>query len=389
MNAETNQFMGFAALLAFIAAWLVAVKSPGLRDWPWPLRHLMGLFCGFVALFDVGLVFQDGGLDIWVILGSLTLALLFVQFSPLVPPFKAGHVENFNYPPRNTKESLPSEKVAAQTETVKREIAALNRIGTIQVPSVTPTTLDQEAVKLVSPKPDPSRKPASNKTSQRKRSTADSKPKMETPMAQIDDDGQPRASFNYAANIKKAMNTLLGICSGLIADGALSDGEIIFLDTWLKDNESILGQWPASSIAERVGGILADGVITEQERSDLFDALSQLDGCSQQETGVVSGMATRLGMNEVYAMAFPGMEFCLTGKFIYGTRAKCEAAIMQRGGIMAHDVSRHVDYLIVGALASKDWVHTSHGRKIQKAMDLIATGHHMTVIAEENWVRFL
>jgi NAD-dependent DNA ligase len=204
-----------------------------------------------------------------------------------------------------------------------------------------------------------------------------------------DADGQPFLAINYKANVEKAMDTLIGLCSGLIVDGKLTDREIAFLDIWLRGHENILHVWPASAIAERVRSILADWIITEAERADLLEALRKLVGGAWEDTGAASGMAIRLPVEKINALDFMDRAFCLTGKFVYGSRTKCEQAVLQRSGRIVKDVSRQVDYLVIGTLASRDWVHTTHGRKIERAVELQKEGFHIRILAEEDWAGYL
>ena len=72
---------------------------------------------------------------------------------------------------------------------------------------------------------------------------------------------------NRHRNSVKALNNLLGICSGLVCDGKLNDDEISYLRTWLLDNTELAGVWPGSIIATRVTDVLRDGIVTEEERA--------------------------------------------------------------------------------------------------------------------------
>ena len=66
--------------------------------------------------------------------------------------------------------------------------------------------------------------------------------------------------------LRRSCESLLGICSGLLADGRLDDQEILFLDTWLAEHSAIANTWPGEVLYERIHAILADGVIDEKER---------------------------------------------------------------------------------------------------------------------------
>ncbi|MDO8293038.1 MAG: hypothetical protein Q7T29_09285 [Gallionella sp.] len=68
-----------------------------------------------------------------------------------------------------------------------------------------------------------------------------------------------RVMANHAHQLRKSCESLLGICTGIIADDALNEREVRFLDLWLKDNADISTIWPGEVIARRIGEVLADG----------------------------------------------------------------------------------------------------------------------------------
>jgi hypothetical protein len=55
--------------------------------------------------------------------------------------------------------------------------------------------------------------------------------------------------------------SLMGIAAGLIADRALSNGEIQYLEKWLEQNAEMATRWPGDVIYDRVRTVLSDGVI--------------------------------------------------------------------------------------------------------------------------------
>lgn len=206
------------------------------------------------------------------------------------------------------------------------------------------------------------------------------------PPTKLDRDGQPPASFNYQRNLTKCMQALLGICQGLIADNQLNEQEVYFLSGWLAENDIVTREWPGSVIAKRVKDILADGTVTLEEAEDLKDSLSKITG-GFLEHGAPSGTSTSI--QEVNTpsdeIVFEGKVFCLTGKFLYGQRTVCQSATVALGAQCSKDVTLSVDYLVIGALASRDWANTSYGRKIEKAMKQRNSGHHICVVEEEAW----
>ena len=204
----------------------------------------------------------------------------------------------------------------------------------------------------------------------------------------LDNEGQPPKGINWQRNLTKSMHALLGICQGLIADNVLNEGEIHYLDAWLADNADVTKSWPGDVISRRVREVLADGIITPDEADDLKVTLSQITG-GYLEHGAVSGTSTSLPVEYVGSILFDRSVFCLSGKFVYGTRDFCQLATESLGGRCAGDVNKEVQYLVVGALASRDWAHTSYGRKIEKAVKLREQGHSIQIVSEENWAQFV
>lgn len=205
----------------------------------------------------------------------------------------------------------------------------------------------------------------------------------------LDKDGQPHRAFNWHRNLKKSLESLLGICHGMVADGIVNEDEAVFLDAWLKENAEIAKCWPGDVLAARVRSILADGRVTAEETEDLKDTITQIIGGNMHDAGTVSGMATKLPIDHVERIQFRRALFCLTGKFIYGARRKCEEAILGRGGQTSDTVTKNLNYLVIGTLASRDWAHTSHGRKIERAVEFKQSGSPIVIVSEEIWTRHL
>jgi hypothetical protein len=55
------------------------------------------------------------------------------------------------------------------------------------------------------------------------------------------------------------------------------------------------------------------------------------------------------------------------------------------GGCVKNNVSGIVDYLICGHFGSTDWIHSSHGRKIEAAIDFRSNGYDIAIISERYW----
>ena len=204
-----------------------------------------------------------------------------------------------------------------------------------------------------------------------------------------DEDGQPNRAFRARENIVKTVEHLIGLCRGLICDGALHDGEIYYLDTWLKNNYSLLSEHPIGRlIAQRVQRVLADGVVTEDERSELIEVLGSVIGGVDQDGGA-GGLSMATPETPRNVISFANKCFVITGKFLYGPRRHVEQAICDRAGTILDGVTKKTDYVVLGTMGSRDWTNSSFGTKLEKVYELQEAGHPIVVLSEPDWVEAL
>ena len=189
--------------------------------------------------------------------------------------------------------------------------------------------------------------------------------------------------------VSVAMEHLLGMVQGMLADGQLHVLEIKLLATWLDANAEAVANWPASVVAARVRSALADGHISEPERQHLMQTLADLLPNDFAQTGSASPEPTRLPVDDAVRVEVSDAGFCLTGEFAYGTRNACERLTEKAGGVLFAAVSKKSKYLVIGSRASPDWAHTSYGRKIERAVELQQQGHSVCIISEQRWLQAL
>ena len=87
-----------------------------------------------------------------------------------------------------------------------------------------------------------------------------------------------RQNVTFKNDLNRSLGALVGIAQGLICDAQLNDSEITFLNSWLSENENISLSWPGDVVHARVKDVLADGVVTDDERKYLLESLQKLIG---------------------------------------------------------------------------------------------------------------
>lgn len=208
-----------------------------------------------------------------------------------------------------------------------------------------------------------------------------------------DEHGQPIRLFKAREenNVAKAIDQLTGICTGILADGFVSPKEVEFFASWVQKFAPLEPIWPFTDILKRVETIFANGRASEEECEELRGVMEALCGYTNQ-VNPTETYSTSLPLSKPLPdpVILKDRIFNITGKFAFGTRKKVVETIEGAGG-KALDASptRDSHYLIIGLFASRDWAHTSHGRKIERAVELRDSNSGIAIISEEHWKKFV
>lgn len=206
--------------------------------------------------------------------------------------------------------------------------------------------------------------------------------------SKLDAHGQPACQYNAPRIADRAIDELIGLCKGMIVDRHVSEEEVLFLTSWLQANQQAADVWPASAILGRITHILDDRIITAEEREDLLTLLQEIVGQAQNATATNNSTALPL-TKPAPPVFFQKRRFCLTGRFAVGPRVDVEYEIQERGGLVEKNVTNGTDFLLIGEIGSRDWLHSTHGRKIEKAIAMAEQGHPIALISEEHWADHL
>lgn len=205
---------------------------------------------------------------------------------------------------------------------------------------------------------------------------------MQTRIEQIitDNDSETPESVGH-------IEELVGFLTGTACDGVLNDQEITAMSSWLEHNALVREAWPASVIVQRLAIILEDGIITDEEREELLITVRQVTGTDTDELGQSYEASTEVWEDSVDDLALAGSVFCLTGDFVSGDRESVDTVLGLLGAQTNPSINKSVDYLVIGTLASRDWLYTSHGRKIEKALLLKRGGNDIKIITERTLLK--
>ncbi len=191
----------------------------------------------------------------------------------------------------------------------------------------------------------------------------------------------------YYKALTTDLQTLQGICHGILADGIINEKEVRDLETWLEQNTHLGTYYPYDEIRSLILSIVSDGIIEEEEILVLKAYLNQFVNIENQEIAKqiddetadinISGHCT-----SDPNIDFDGKTFCVTGVLKSGNRSELENLISDMGGIPIKSVTKKTDYLIVGDNGNQAWAFACYGRKVEKALEMRKAGHQICLVHE-------
>jgi len=215
---------------------------------------------------------------------------------------------------------------------------------------------------------------------------------MGTPFSrdrQLDEDGQPSPALYFERVQRRLISELLGVCKGIVCDGEVTPGEALSLKRWIAGHPDVSVGYPGNVLAERLLRIFADGHIDEDERNELGELLQDVTGETPEHDQPMN-LSARLPLDDPPpTILFDGYEYVFTGRMLYGTRRHCEQAVTERGARVGETVTQRTGFLVVGPIASKAWLESTHGRKIMRAVELRRDGQPVRIVSEEHWIQAL
>lgn len=193
---------------------------------------------------------------------------------------------------------------------------------------------------------------------------------------------------NYYYNaVTTDLQTLQGICHGILADGIINEKEVRDLEKWLDNNTHLSTYYPYDEIRSLMLSIVSDGIIEEEEILILKAYLNQFVNIENKEIAKqidqdtadinISGHCT-----SDPNIDFDGKTFCVTGVLKSGNRSELENLISDLGGIPTRTVTKKTDYLIVGDNGNPAWAFACYGRKVEKALEMRKGGHQICLVHE-------
>jgi len=88
---------------------------------------------------------------------------------------------------------------------------------------------------------------------------------------------------------------------------------------------------------------------------------------------------------------FDGKQFIFSGRFNFGSRKKCQEAVVEKGGEApaTKSITEDIDYLVIGDKGSTHWSHGEYGNKIESAILKRRELGNLAIVSEAHWTTAL
>lgn len=193
-------------------------------------------------------------------------------------------------------------------------------------------------------------------------------------------------------DLTSCIQELEGVFHGILADNVITDAEIEGLDAWIESNSYMEGHYPYDEIYSIMLSIRNGKPITEDHRNILkvfFSQFSEKHDHSTIDNESIKGLQGTYNLKGICCtdpkIEFRGKLFCFTGKSSKSTRAKIIETITTNGGDFSDHVSQKTDYLVYGNAGNPSWSYSCYGRKVEEAIQLRKTGHHIQIVNEDDF----
>jgi hypothetical protein len=192
-------------------------------------------------------------------------------------------------------------------------------------------------------------------------------------------------STDYYNDVTAGLQRLHTLLAGIAADNVISTNELIGLSDWLSEHEYLRKCWPYDEIDSLITSVLADKKIDATEHELLLSFFAEFAHSEVNKRNNPSDV-TLPGICSVSpAIEFSNTVFCFTGETSKMSRDDLLDAVATRGGRTVTNVSKVINYLVIGAAGNPCWKYACYGRKIEQAMNYRKEGYPIVLVHESDF----
>lgn len=196
-------------------------------------------------------------------------------------------------------------------------------------------------------------------------------------------------SVEYFDKTTADLQRLHAILGGIVADGEVTERELRGLSDWLQGHEHLRTCWPYDEVDSLIVGVLRDKRIEAQEHAMLKGFFSEFFALMDDRTivsPVVIENATIVGLCAVGPeIEIAGSTLCFTGTSTRYTRDELADVVRRLGGDFSSSLTKAVRYLVIGAGGNSCWAYACYGRKVEKAVVMRKAGAKVLIVHENDF----
>lgn len=168
----------------------------------------------------------------------------------------------------------------------------------------------------------------------------------------------------------------LGFLQGISVDDHISDKERQILS-------KLLINLPDTIICNSIIKQLSAAISEDDEA--LLKAIRRCCGQQFKNTGSAQSETLLAICDDIEDINMKGRIVCFSGAVSGMSRSQLKSEAEKQGYIVSNKVTLNTDYLVIGNSASKDWISTSYGRKIETALKNKEKGALINILTYEMW----
>jgi NAD-dependent DNA ligase len=196
-------------------------------------------------------------------------------------------------------------------------------------------------------------------------------------------------STNYFDKTTADLQRLHAILGGVVSDGKVTEDELRGLSVWLQGHEHLKTCWPYDEIDSLIIGVMKDKTIDAEEQALLKGFFSEFIAILDDRTitsPIVSDAGNIIGLCAVCPeINFTNSTFSFTGTSSKYKRKDLAATVERLGGVFSPNVTKGVNYLVIGADGNPCWAYACYGRKVEKVVELRRAGVRILLIHENDF----
>lgn len=194
-------------------------------------------------------------------------------------------------------------------------------------------------------------------------------------------------SSEYYDLVTGDLQRLHAIMGGIIADGVVTEDELRGFSEWLNDHEHLFRCYPYDEVNTLIINVMADRKIDQEEQAMLHKFFTEFTQTADdkviKEPPVEEKVSTVKGICAVCPeISFEGKTFCFTGASQKYTRKQFADLVEKLGGRFTNKIINGLDYLVIGGEGNPCWSYACYGRKVEKAINLRKQGYTLLIVHE-------